>query len=460
MVDRTAREAVARGFFRSPNKIVWEDYEQGRLPANVTEQIAPWVDRLLRGAAPVLLPLKEQHATTWYAAAETPRGFRHLQEELKALLGATYSDFEGQPTHLDPSIPCERALADCYGRQVIRLRIKPEDRDIVRRRLARFASLRDEAPERGDTIPRPTGRILADFDEALRQGNSTEADRCIDELERNGQLDAQNLLYLRIRTYEARGLWQDVVDAARRYGLLHATRRPRRIGQAILRAIYTTEFAPYQASDDAAGAMEHFAARVNAWVQPLLVSRRVYDCAEADALFVMSAIARDRSRANATAVLEDVPADAAHRPWLQNLIDTLPKRDPEPDPEPSPIVDPLLDARIALSEGDLDRAWTLSRSLEPSEASANVVLRCAWDLDSLEAAELALQTFEALSSEAQERLERVNSIATALEHLRALVVPAKTGVDSPSATSHSHIPQGWQSWAQAVQTDQKWLDAC
>lgn len=459
MPDRAQREALARGFFRAPNRIEWDAYEKGRLPAATADRIAPWIDRLLRGAEPVVLPLALPNGTTWYAATETRRAFRHLQEELKSFLGRTYSDFEGQPTHLDPRLPSEHALAECYGRHIIRMRVRPEDREIVAQRLELFVRLRDEAPERGDAVPRPTGRILADFDEAQRLGNGPEADLCIEELERNGQLDAQNMLYLRIRADEARGRWQDVLDAARRYGLLHATRRPRLVSQAILRAIHATELAGYEANADAPGALQRFNESVRSFVEPLLTTRSLYDCVEADALFLMLGVANAKSRVDVQPLLDQVAPGNAHRPWLEKLVATLPELMPVPPLEPRPAEPeraPLIEARDAQFEGDLDRAWALARALEPGEAAAQLIIRCAWDLGTLEAAELAIGCFEALSIESRERLQQRNSIANALEQLRSLVAPS---LAKRSAEATPHVPQNWLEWAHAVLANQRWAGA-
>ncbi|MFO7567818.1 MAG: protein DpdD [Enhygromyxa sp.] len=458
MPDRSQREALARNFFRAPNQIQWSAYQAGRLSADTANRIAPWIDRLLRGVEPVVLPFAHPHGTTWYAATKTGRAFRHLQEELKSFLGQTYSDFEGQPTHLDPNLPSEQALAECYGQHVIRLRVRREDREIARQRLEMFVRLRDEAPERGDAVPRPAGRILADFDEALRLGNDPEADLCIEELERNGQLDAQNLLYLRVRVNEARGRWKDVRDAARRYGLFHPTRRPRRVSQAILRAVYATDLAEYEANADAPGALQRFHQSVRSLVEPLLTARSLYDCVEVDTLFLMLGIANAGTRADIQPLLDEINPDNARRPWLEALVATLHGHSSAPPVEsrPEPARDPLIEARNAQFEGDLDRAWSLAQTLVPGEGTAQIVIRCAWDLGTLEAAEFAISSFEALSPDARDRLQQRNSIANALEQLRSLAAPPSS---KQPVEVVSHVPQNWLEWAEAVLADQNWAGA-
>jgi hypothetical protein len=274
-------------------------------------------------------------------------------------------------------------------------------------------------------------------------------------LERNGQLDAQNLLYLRIRADEARGEWQAVVDAAQRYGLLHASRRPRRVGQAILRAIYAIEWAAFEVGQDATGALARFA-EIGSRVEPLLVARRLYDCPEADALFVMSAVARTRDRVAAAAMLDNVNSGAPHLPWLKRLVATLPQGTPASETARPVVVDPLVEAREAHFEGDLDRAWSLIGRLEPGEAATQLMIRCAWDLGTLETAKLALGAFERLNPETHERVQTRHSIATALQQLRDLVAPAPA--EEPMA-ARSHVPQSWLEWAEALLADQCWTDA-
>ena len=459
MPDRAERRRVAKGFFRPPNQITWSAYSDGTLPDAARARIKPWIERLLRGEDPVFLPLATVDGTTWYAAARTARGFRHLREELKAFLGPAYSDFAGQPTHLDPDFPSERVLAEVYGHHVVRLRVLPRDRDKVAKRLALILRLRDDAPERGEEVPRPAGRVLADFDEAVRLGDEVAATVCIEELERNGQLDALNLLYLKIRAAEVGQRWQEVLDAAQRYGLYQTTRRPRRVSQAIVRAVYATELKCFEIAHDAQGAVERYRDVVGPLVGPLLTTRRAFDCTEADALFVMAGVTKATSQADLDKTLVSFASSSLHERWNQALIDTL----PEPtlaSPE-LPIADDdsgatLEEARRLYWEGDLDHAWSMATILERNEAVVPLLVICACDLGTLDAAKAALEAVESLDDLAVESLQKRTRFASDLDQLRLLVTPPNTDSETTTVVD---IPQNWLEWALAIRDHQKWTEA-
>ena len=459
VLDRTERQRVAEGFFSPPNLITWSAYADGTIPESTWVRVHHWIDRLLRGNDPVILPLATKDHTIWYASAESQRGFRYLREELVAFLGPTYSDFVGQPIHLDPSSPNERVLAEVFGQNVVRLQVAANDREKVASRLALLVRLRDDAPDRGESVPRPTGRILADFDEALRLCDEVAATACIEELERNGQLDAVNLLYLNIRAAEVGERWQEVLDAAQRYGLFHAMRRPRRVTQAIVRAVYATELKNYEVERDAQGALERFRDVVLPVVGPLLTTRRTFDCLEASALFVMLDITEANSRADLEGVMASFEPTTPYERWLRALVDTLPV--PKPVVVEQSVSDDgsgeTLDlARQLYWEGDLDRTWKMASALEHDENVVHLLVTCACDLGTLDASKEALEAIESLDDNALETLLGRARFSEDLERLRLLVAPPKKDATTTVAVE---IPQSWLEWTCAVREHQTWIDA-
>ena len=360
---------------------------------------------------------------------------------------------------------------------MLRIRVSQKHKSTARARLELYAKLVDEAPQRMEALPRPAGRILADFEEALRRGDDTVASECIAELERNGHLDARNLLYLRIRRNEGREYWQEILDSAQRYNLISASRRPRRVSQAILRAVYATSLASYESNGDAAGALGQFRNVVYPDYAPLLGTRTAYQCWEADAFFLMHAVSEAETSDDVRGALTGIDEDAHHRPWLTALIETLPSSEQEVgtvtaedailsaedanhvvcEVESTSPSDPLLAAREAFFAGALDEAWDLVGHLDPSAASAQLVIACACDVGTLAAAQHALETFARLPSSAREALAQRNSVANNLELLRKLIAPLSAATADKGL--QPHIPQNWTEWIEAISANQHWKEA-
>jgi hypothetical protein len=475
VVDAQDREAFARRFFSGANAVRWTPTASPTRSGEVVakDQAQPWLDGLRSGDDPIILPFSTPNETVWYVATETARGFRHLREELVALLGPTYSDFCGQPTFLDPTNPIDADLGASLGTYVLRIRVPNEHAAAARSRFELFASLRSQAPRRKDTQPRPAGRILADFEEALRRGSDEVASECIEEFEANGHLDAHNLLYLRMRLDEARANWQSVLDAAHRYHLILASRRPRRVSQAILRAVYATKLASYESVGDSVGAVRCFRDEVYGQYGALLATRTAYSCPEADALFVLRAVNDARTRSDAVGALAKAGREPSARPWLAALIETLPVAPPSPardlgepiaqsrpptvEHEMAPSVDRLSAAREAFYAGELDLAWELALGVEPSGVAAPFVIACACDVGTLAAAQHALDFVGKLSASVRDALERRKSVSMNIELLRRLIAPLVATADA--AAGQPQVPQDWVGWIEAICANQEWEEA-
>lgn len=434
MLDRDARRSLAAAFFSGGNTITWSAIEANTPPPNRARALEPWLNRLLDGEDPVLLPYKTANTTVWYAASYTSRGFRQLQDAMTAFIGPSYSNYAGQPTHLDTSDPSQRALAQAFGPRVIRLELgDEEDRSIVRARLGLFVELRSLAPSRSEDVVRPTGRILSDFDEALRLRALDVARVCLEELESDGHLDAQNILYLRICLDEAGDNWQSILDTEARYRLIGAARRPRLVSQALLRAIYVTRLAGHQADDEPEAALDTFRTSVVSEIGPLLTTRAIYDCPEADVIFTLLGIAEEHSVDRLRGELAVVDEDSDWRPWIERLL-ALAKPEPEPEP-PNDAPPPLTRARVLQGSGALDAAWTLLVSQPSSPEVALELLRCACDIGTLAHARVALARFDQLTRADQDSLIGRRTVVGYLRQLRELL---------PDDSSYHRLREGFE----------------
>lgn len=187
-----------------------------------------------------------------YAAAATPAEWRKLQPLLLAFAGPTFTDFEGPPAPLDPTLPVDQVLLAAGIAEAARIHPGrfPQGDTVAVRALLRLASLLEGAPDLAIARPEPTARLLAALQDALNGGDLAEAWRIHAILREESRLEALNLVQLEIQILAATGdwgavRWHDRFEALALAGPSPAT------AELLLEAIYRTE-----AHDGATGA-EH-----------------------------------------------------------------------------------------------------------------------------------------------------------------------------------------------------------
>src|SRR5262249_53323646 len=156
------------------------------------------------------------------------------------------SDFEVVPAQLDASDSVESAVLDRCGANAFRVEVP--DRELfnaARGRLRLLIRLRDERPVRHARRIRATGRVLRDFEYALLTRDGKVASECIAELQTTGRLGATNVLFLEVRRLAALG--QDAaVLAMPEFDSLLAMPRPRRVTEALIRAVYACRLRDFE----------------------------------------------------------------------------------------------------------------------------------------------------------------------------------------------------------------------
>ena len=90
-------------------------------------------------------------------------------------------------------------VMECAPGRAFRLALPdPGLRDAVRNHLLRLRTLWEERPVHGAVHARPVGRILGDFEYALRTRDEQATRDAINELRRQGRLSAQNHVFLEV----------------------------------------------------------------------------------------------------------------------------------------------------------------------------------------------------------------------------------------------------------------------
>lgn len=211
------------GFFGPGNALRWAEF-CSEPTSPLTQFLQPWIDTLRNAETPAILPRKHEPPdlrTTWYALAFTHRQARALRESLLAFVGPGYSSFIGQPATLDPHDPVERTIAQRFNTPVYRLTVvHPNDRDRVRTALRQLHDYLKHSTPRSLETPQPIGRLLAEFDRALLQGNELFSHEVFRSIQTSGRLSAQNIACLRVRLLSTFERWSELAELPETRSLL------------------------------------------------------------------------------------------------------------------------------------------------------------------------------------------------------------------------------------------------
>jgi hypothetical protein len=439
-------------FFGPGNRLRWDAIRTGALSADVQQRLGPFLEDLQRNPEIVTLPrVRESGEVQWYVLCSSARTTRLARDEVQAFLGPTYSNFEGRPTRLDPRDPVEAAVLAKYGTNAFRVDIPDRNiLDAARERLRLLVRLQKERPQRHAKRVRAAGRVLRDFEYALLANQEAAAAECIEELRSAGQLSAANLLFLEVRRLAAGRHWDAILALPELQALLGMV-TPRRVTEALIQAVYRSRLQEFEEKARAEEAVERFRSEIFPRFRDLYRTRASLSGFEVDASFLMAAACGPAR----TDVGHWTPAlysyDSEARAYLTRLSELIPTR------RPTPELRLLENARAAFAEANIDQAYELALTLPPSFDRSALLLRCARDMGTLLAAQVALESVEALSASDRERLNQHSALA----RIRDTLVALSTEDFKTASTEQvaEQIPSTWESWLQRLTAPVPWKAA-
>ena len=440
-------------FFGPGNRLRWEAIQAGSLPAEVQQRLGPFVEDLEHGREILALPRvrEEGGEVLWYVLCSSPRTARIARDEVQAFLGPIYSNFEGRPSQLDRNDPVEAAVLAKYQNNAFRVDIPDRNLfEIARERLGLLIRLEKERPPRHGTRIRAVGRVLRDFEYALLTNQEAAATACIEELRSAGQLSAANLLFLEARRLAAGHHWDAILALPALQELLTVA-KPRRVTEALIRAVYSIHLKEFEENGRAEAALDRFRAEVWPRFRNLYQTRAGLFGFEVDASFLMAAACAPGNPEIGREVLGGYAPDSPARAYLAKLLDLIRK------PPSVPKIDRVASAREAYAEGDIDRAYELAISLPPSFDRTALLLRCAHEMTTLASAQIALESIESLSAPERARLDQTLLLSRIRNSLTALsAAEAETAIAQRAA---EQIPSSWPEWLKRLSTPDPWKSA-
>jgi len=436
-------------FFGPGNRLRWDAIQTGSLPTDVKQRLGPFLEDLERNSEIVALPrVRESGEVQWYVLCSSARTARLARDEVQAFLGPSYSNFEGMVTQFDASDPVEAAVLSKYGADAFRLEVPDRNiLDTARERLRLLIHLQKERPPRHAQRTRAAGRVLRDFEYALQANREAAAADCIEELRAAGQLSAANLLFLEVRRLAAGRYWHAILALPELQALL-AMVRPRRVTEALIRAVYFSYLGEFEHDGRAQEAIDRFRSEVWDRFRSLYQTRANIFGFEVDASFVMAAACDPERPDIGPDILASYPSDSPARAYLVTLLDFIRK------PPSVARVDPFAKAREAYTEGDIDRAYEGALTLPHSFERTALLLRCAHEMGTLASAQAALASIELLSPAERVRLDQtflLSRIRTALAALSAAETKTAT-----AARPTEEIPSSWPAWLKRLRAEDPW----
>ena len=441
-------------FFGPGNRLRWRAIREGTLAPDVRERLSPFLLQSGTDADVSILPrVLENGHVPWYVLCSSARLARIARDELCAFLGPSYSDFDGQPSQMDDRDPVEAAVIERCGENAFRLEISnPALFETALNRLRLPTRLRIERPTRQACLARPCGRILRYFEYALLVRDGNAALECIRELQANGALTATNLLFLKIRQFAVLDDWSEILNIPELNSVLLLP-RPRRVTEDLVRAVYAVELRRFEEDSRVTEAVAYFRSEVLPRYAELYTSRSGFAGFEVDVSFMLAAVVSEGRSSEIDSIVAAYPENVPGGSYLREIAAL------KQGARTSSLTS-LRQAQAALAAADIDEAFELASALPSSFERSAILLRCAREMGTLEAAAVALGSLDSLAADDQARIRGNVILVRILGELVNLSIPA-----APSASTEAlaqpviDLPTSWTEWLIRLTNQERWSGA-
>lgn len=188
MTDIDARVSA---FYDEPNEV-----DVNTLRGEAAELLRVLLSRLADSKR-TLLPARVNGTTRWYGIAGSDRGGRLLTEEMASWLGPPLCD--GPSTVERPKdVIDERATLLASDGILLRTKVNVGWQGEARQNVSSLVDVWTLTPDRAPDLPRPVGRVLRHFYEAIAAGDQDSATDALDEIRAGGLLSATNIRFLQV----------------------------------------------------------------------------------------------------------------------------------------------------------------------------------------------------------------------------------------------------------------------
>ena len=441
------REAL-KAFYSAPGQLwSWSDMESGAIAA--ARIATEWVET---GPAPkeypVLLPRVSvgpngESNLFWYAIAFNQTQSEQLRSELWAFLGPVATDFTRRCAEIRVDDEAEAVLLSwCGGPWIYRFTvIDNSKKDWLRSALCRLRFIWTKRPTTLQTRFRTTEELLRDFHTALVNKDDSSSETWLQELRDGGRLSAENLLFLQVERLAAFGRWEELFLHPQ-WSLLRQLRRPRQVTARMIEALCLVKLIPFVDRNDAQGVIKY----VRETVLPengALFRNRGQACSQHIllAFYLTAAASETPQRDRVEKLLLQIPEPTPERRFAESVFSFIAEATTKPKESGLEL------ARRAIANNDYEAAWEILQSIPPSVDSTRMLLICAYEFDSVEAAQVVNTTLESL-----------------VERDRSLVFTNNRGIlrnweELKKRLTQTPDPTDWESWLEQLDLKSDWTEA-
>jgi hypothetical protein len=226
-----------------------------RVAALLTAQRGMWKRE---PGAWTIIPLDREPQRFALVAADS-EGERRGREVIAAFVGPAVGCLADIPLTLSSAAPADATLSRNGISHVISLVPAPgKDSNDLLTALERLVSVRSTQPEITREVPPALPFLLRDYWLALQQFDSAESGRLLASIEGLGLLSADNIRFLQVERLASLGRWPELA-ALPTFRDLARSRRPRRISEELLEALWRTRIASDDGVTTARQALDRFA---------------------------------------------------------------------------------------------------------------------------------------------------------------------------------------------------------
>lgn len=446
-------DAFLASFFGPGNDLSVDDLRSTR------PDLARWLEdciasvRAEPGAAHVL-PRRAGAVTKWYGLAHSDRQLRELTDRLTAFVGPTYAHVEHRAV-TGPD-PIDSAVAQFTSGRALKFDVLPGKQEHVRRAIELLSSVTAQQPQRTLAMARPLGRLLREFDMAVLAGAETTSADLFAEIERSGRVSAENLLFLRVRRLGGLHRYGDLL-ALPQLATLLMMRRPAQVTAALFDAVYSTHLARFETNDDdVTGALRAFADTVLPKYPALFRSRQGLQTTSAiKTYFLYTIVAHPGDATSRDDLLGAPDLSNDERRYLARLDQHAAR--------PSGAPATLAVAETEARRGNFDIAFPIARGAEFSIERAELLLRCAVEMRTIESATIALTAIGDLTETDRTTLTSSRWLSALWEEIRSTLAAPNGEPESPGSEPEAPagvvpdevtaLPSSWPEWFDRVVND-------
>lgn len=390
-----------------------------------------------------VMPYVGQDDITWIIAGANQRELDQTMRYIKRFLMPTYArftptgDIPKKYTFDSSGKDSQQAGAEIYPAGYYRLVSRSSDQKLILQRLKLWLDLEASRPTQQVEQHHSYRDLATAFHAALAAANWTEAEQCLQEMQRLNLSTADNLAFLEIQLLAQQRRWSEIWNHAD-FALLSRMRVPRMVRAALLTAFHHSELLKLEQSGAWEQAFETFKQHRPS-LGLLLTGRFGLSQVPVVQVFAYQAVLdADRTSFEALRAVQDDQQVQICLDYLQSLL--------PPEPEVSkPLLPPHERIRQALAFSDFDTALHAIRDMEPIAERATLLVEIAFHSGDVQVAEHALLTFWELEDTVQQHIQQSEPrIPYYLDFLGSLV-------DTPKNDDAVPTIRHWLEWFQLAQ---------